>query len=49
MPKPKLPILTVKRFGPIKDAEVAFGDLSIIIGSQATGKSLLLQTLKPLA
>jgi hypothetical protein len=46
LPKPKLPRLTVKRFGPISHADVTFGDLSIIIGPQATGKSLFLQTLK---
>ncbi len=46
MPKPKLPRLTVKRFGPITSADVAFGDLSIIVRPQATGKSLFLQTLK---
>ena len=46
MPKPKLPKLTVKRFGSITNADVAFGDLSIIVGPQATGKSLFLQTLK---
>ena len=46
MPKSKLPRLTIKRFGPIAQADVAFGDLTVIIGPQATGKSLLLQTLK---
>lgn len=46
MPKAKLPRLTVKRFGPIAQADVAFGDLTVIIGPQATGKSLFLQTLK---
>lgn len=46
MPKPKLPNLSVKRFGPITHANVSFGDLSIIVGPQATGKSLFLQTLK---
>jgi energy-coupling factor transporter ATP-binding protein EcfA2 len=38
--------LTVQKFGPLTDADVSFGDLSIIVGPQATGKSLFLQTLK---
>jgi hypothetical protein len=46
LPKPKLPRLTVQKFGPITNADVSFGDLSIIVGPQATGKSLFLQTLK---
>lgn len=46
MPKSKLPRLTVKQFGPIAEADVAFGDLTVVIGPQATGKSRFLQTLK---
>ncbi|WP_206955020.1 hypothetical protein [Trinickia acidisoli] len=46
MPKSKRPRLTVKRFGPIAHADVAFGDLTVIVGPQATGKSLFLWTLK---
>lgn len=46
MPKSKLPRLTVKQFGPIAEADVAFGDLTVVVGPQATGKSLFLQTLK---
>lgn len=45
MRKPKLPRLTVQKFGLITNADVSFGDLSIIVGPQATGKSLFLQTL----
>ena len=40
------PRLEVKNFGPIKEADVTFGDLSIIVGPQATGKSIFLQLLK---
>jgi len=38
--------LAVTNFGPIKKADVAFGDLNVIVGPQATGKSLFLQLLK---
>ncbi|WP_291586674.1 AAA family ATPase [Comamonas sp. UBA7528] len=40
------PRLEVSNFGPITHADVTFGDLTVIVGPQATGKSLLLQTLK---
>lgn len=32
--------------GPITDAEVTFGDLTVLVGPQATGKSVFLQFLK---
>lgn len=38
--------LTVRKLGPIAEAEMIFGDLTIVVGPQATGKSILLQTLK---
>lgn len=38
--------LRVKHLGPIADADVCFGDLTVIVGPQATGKSIFLQTLK---
>ncbi|EHQ05431.1 AAA family ATPase [Leptonema illini] len=38
--------LKLKNFGQIRDAEVAFGDLTVLVGPQATGKSLFLQLLK---
>lgn len=38
--------LAVKNFGPIIDADVEFGDLTVMVGPQATGKSIFLQTLK---
>lgn len=44
--KRKPPQLTVDNLGPIKKADISFGDLTVIVGPQATGKSLLLQTLK---
>jgi len=38
--------LKVENFGPIKQADVTFGDLTVFVGPQATGKSILLQLLK---
>lgn len=38
--------LSLKSVGPIQSADVAFGDLTVIVGPQATGKSIFLQTLK---
>ncbi len=38
--------IIVKNFGPIKNANVEFGDMTILIGAQASGKSLFLQLLK---
>lgn len=40
------PILTVTRLGPIQQADIEFGDLTVLVGPQASGKSVLLQTLK---
>jgi hypothetical protein len=40
------PRLRIENFGPISEAEVEFGDLTVLVGPQATGKSLFLQTLK---
>lgn len=37
--------LKITDFGPIKEAEVALGDMTILVGPQATGKSLFLQFL----
>lgn len=36
----------LSNFGPIAEADVAFGDLTVLVGPQATGKSILLQLLK---
>lgn len=38
--------LQVKNLGPVVEADVTFGDLTVIVGPQATGKSVLLETLK---
>lgn len=38
--------LTVKNFGPIVEADVEFGDLTVLVGPQATGKSVFLQLMK---
>lgn len=38
--------LKVENFGPIRGVDVRFGDLTIIIGPQASGKSLFLELLK---
>ena len=38
--------LTIKEFAQIADAALSFGDLTVLVGPQATGKSLALQWLK---
>lgn len=38
--------IEVRNFGPIKNANVDFGDMTILIGTQASGKSLFLQLVK---
>lgn len=37
---------SIKDFGPIKQADIEFGDLTVLIGPQASGKSLLLELFK---
>jgi energy-coupling factor transporter ATP-binding protein EcfA2 len=44
--KPRPPRLQVSHLGPIQLADVSFKDLTVIVGPQATGKSIFLQTLK---
>jgi len=39
-------VLDVKNFAQIESAHIEFGDLTVLVGPQATGKSLLLQWLK---
>ena len=39
-------VLEVKHFAQIDEARVEFGDLTVLVGPQASGKSLLLQWLK---
>lgn len=41
--------LLVKSFGPIESANIDFGDLTILVGPQASGKSILIQLLKLLS
>lgn len=38
--------LRIENVGQIKEAEVRFGDLTVFVGPQATGKSIVLQLLK---
>lgn len=38
--------LVIKNLGPIKSANVAFGDLTLLVGPQASGKSIFVQMLK---
>ena len=38
--------LTIRNLGPIHYANVEFGDLTVLVGPQATGKSIFLQILK---
>ena len=38
--------LSVRSFGPIREGNVTFGDLTVLIGPQASGKSLLVQLYK---
>lgn len=45
-PTPRPPRLEIEELGPIESADVEFGDLTVVVGPQATGKSIFLQTLK---
>lgn len=38
--------LKIKSFGPIQEADVTFGDLTLLVGPQASGKSIFIQLLK---
>ena len=38
--------LCVRNFGPIRNVDVNFGDLTVLIGPQASGKSLFLELFK---
>jgi len=38
--------LVMHDIGPVMDADITFGDLTVIVGPQATGKSVFLQALK---
>jgi hypothetical protein len=41
--------IQLRRFGPIKSGDITFGALTVLVGPQATGKSLTLQLVKLLA
>ena len=38
--------IRASRIGPVADADISFGDVTIFVGPQATGKSIFLQLLK---
>ena len=38
--------LKIEKLGPLGSVDVSFGDLTIIVGPQASGKSVFLETLK---
>lgn len=38
--------LRVEAFGPLRSADIVFGDLTVLVGPQATGKSLFVQLFK---
>jgi DNA repair ATPase RecN len=38
--------LRIESLGQIKEAALTFGDLTVLVGPQATGKSIALQLLK---
>lgn len=38
--------LKIKSFGPIEEADIHFGDLTLLVGPQASGKSIFIQLLK---
>lgn len=42
----KMEHLKVKSFGPIDEADIKFGDLTLLVGPQASGKSIFIQLLK---
>lgn len=38
--------IKIENFGPIESADIQFGDLTLLVGPQASGKSIMLQLLK---
>lgn len=38
--------LNIKNLGQIKSANIDFGDLTLFVGAQSTGESILLQLIK---
>ncbi len=43
---PPVPVLSVEEFAQLGKVRICFGDLTVLVGPQATGKSLVLQLLK---
>lgn len=41
--------ISIRNLGPITEADITFGDLTILVGPQASGKSILLQMVKLMA
>ena len=41
--------LEIAGFGPIREAKIDFGDLTVLVGPQATGKSLFVQLVKAIS
>ena len=41
--------IRAERIGPVKEADIRFGDITIFVGPQATGKGIFLQLLKLLS
>lgn len=41
-----MPKLTIENFAHIREASIDFGDLTVLVGAQGSGKSLILQWLK---
>ncbi len=40
------PSLSIRNFGPLSECNLEFGDLTVLVGPQASGKSIALQLLK---
>ena len=38
--------ITVRNFGPIQEVNIELGDLTVLVGAQASGKSIFLQMFK---
>ena len=38
--------IQVENFGPIRQADITFGDVTVLVGPQASGKSLFVQLVK---
>jgi len=38
--------ISITSLGPLAQADIAFGDMTVLVGPQASGKSILLQFVK---